>query len=373
MWYAINTIIRETNRFGPAIVAVSACSMLLMVQISLFLSAMTYVAKPIAAANADIWIAHNDVQSYNEGRPIPQRWVTRVASQPGVLRTEYYLLGTAFLQKPGGGTEMCTVVGMPLGADSLGAGQMVPPGLRVKLQQPGAVAADSSELARLGFEQSGYAGEVSGRSVYYVGATYDFKRWTGPYLFCSLETARQLLPTLQSSQTTYILVQCRTPQASVAIARDLRRDFGEMKVYTRQEFIAQTQINWFTRTKAGLMLMFVTVISAGVSLFVTSQTLYAATAAARHEYAVLDAMGIPRRRIAGAVLWQSLWVGLLAAVLAAPASYVVSTMLDIAGVPSRFELWLIAVGGAMTITTAPISGLISLRSLQLIEPAELLH
>jgi putative ABC transport system permease protein len=348
MWYAINTIIRETNRFGPAIVAVSACSMLLMVQISLFLSAMSYVAKPIASAHADLWVAHGDVLSYNEGRPIPQRWVTRVASQPGVMRTEYYLMGTAFLQKPAGGTEMCTVVGVPLGTDSLGAGQILSPELRAKLQPPGAVAADTSELARLGFQRYGYVGEVSGRSIYYVGATYDFKRWTGPYLFCSLETARQLLPTVQAAQTTFILVQCGTPQESVATARALRRDFGEMKVYTQQEFIKLTQYNWFTRTKAGLMLMFVTVISAGVSLFVTSQTLYAATAAARHEYAVLDAMGIPRR-------------------------YVVSSLLDMAGVPSRFELWLIVVGGAMTTTTAPISGLISLRSLQLIEPAELLH
>ncbi len=43
---------------------------------------------------------------------------------------------------------------------------------------------------------------------------------------------------------------------------------------------------------------------------VTSQTLYAATAASLREYAVLRALGIPRRRMAGMVMAQSLWVGL---------------------------------------------------------------
>jgi len=373
MWYAINSLRRETSRFGPAIVAVSACAMLLMVQISLFLSAMAYVSKPIAAADADLWIAHGDVASFDQGRPIPQRWLTRVAGDPAVASVEYYLMGLATLKKREGGSDTCTVIGVPLTEDSLGAGRMVLPSLRAKLRSPGAVAGDASELGRLGFTQYGYAGEVSGRRVDYVGCTYDFKRWTGPYVFCAIETARRLLPTIRPGETTYILARCHAPEQAAGVAARLRREFRGMAVYTRDEFIRGTQVHWFTRTKAGLMLLFVTVIGSVVALFVTSQTLYAATAAARHEYAVLDAMGIPRRRIAVAVLWQSIWVGLIAAILGTPASYFVSKMLDQAGVPSRFEPWLVVVGALMTITTAPISGLISLRSLQLIEPAELLH
>jgi putative ABC transport system permease protein len=373
MWYAINTLLRETNRFGPAIIAVSACAMLLMVQISMFLSALNYISKPIRAASADLWIGHPDAVSLEEGRPIPQRWVTRVAGDPQVAETEYYLMGTASLRKAGGGSDLCTVIGVPTHAGSLGAGQMIPGPLREKLRSPGAVAANSSELARLGFHKYGYVGEVSGRSVYYVGCVDDFKRFTAPYLLCSIETARQLLPTINLRETTYILVRCHKSEQAPAVAARLRKSFDRMAVYTKNEFIAQTKYHWFARTKSGFMLLFVTVIGCMVSLFVTSQTLYAATAAARREYAVLDAMGIPRKRIASAVLWQSLWVGVIATILAIPLSYAVSTMLDMAGVPARFEPWLAAVGALLTITTAPLSGVISLRSLQLIEPAELLH
>lgn len=373
MWYAIRSLLRETNRFGPAIIAVSACAMLLMVQISLFLSALNYISKPVSSACADLWIGHQDAVSFEEGRSIPQRWVTRVACEPEVIETEYYLTGTTLLRKAAGGSELVTVIGVPLHESSMGAGQMIPPSMRSSLQSPGAVAANSSEVERLGFRKHGYVGEVSGHSVYYVGYVHEFKRFTAPYLFCSMETARQLLPAIKPSEATYILARCHTPEQAKDVAARLRQSSGKMAVYTQQEFVAQTQLHWFMRTKSGLMLLFVTVIGCLVSLFVTSQTLYAATAAARHEYAVLDAMGIPRKRIASAVLWQSLWVGLIAAVLGIPASYIVSTLLDIAGVPSRFEPWLVGVGAALTILTAPISGLISLRSLQLIEPAELLH
>ena len=346
MWYAINTLFRETNRFGPAIIAVSACAMLLMVQISLFLSALNYISKPVAAAGADLWIGHQDAVAFEEGRPIPKRWVTRVAGEPEVAETEYYLTGTTLLRKTSGGSELVTIVGVPLHETSMGAGQMIPPALREGLQSPGAVAANSSEVERLGFRRRGYVGEVSGHSVYYVGYVHEFKRFTAPYLFCSIDTARQLLPTIKSGEATYILARCHSPEQAQAVASRLRKNFGKMAVYTQPEFVAQTKLHWFTRTKSGMMLMFVTIIGCAVSLFVTSQTLYAATAAARHEYAVLDAMGIPRRRIASAVLWQSLWVGLIAAILGIPTSYIVSTLLDIVGVPARFEPWLIGVGAA---------------------------
>ena len=373
MWYAIRTLLRETSRFGPAVVAVSACAMLLMVQISLFLSAMTYISKPITYSDADLWIGHADAVAFDEGRPIPRRWVGRVAGDPDVTAVEYYLLGTAMLRKSAGGSEICTLVGVPMHEDSLGAGRMIPPELRGPLSAPGAVAANSSELYRFNFTAPGYAGEIAGRRVYYAGCVHDFKRFTGPYIFCSTETARRLLPNVGAQNTIYLLAKCRTPELAETVAQRLRDLYPGMSVYTRQDFVRRTQIHWFTRTKAGLMLLVVTVISSLVSLFVTSQTLYAATAAARREYAVLDAMGIPRRRIAVAVLWQSVFVGLVAAVLASPASYAVSSLLDYVGVPSRFEPWLLVVGGAMTAVTAPIAGLISLRSLQLIEPAELLH
>src|SRR5262249_60551574 len=58
-----------------------------------------------------------------------------------------------------------------------------------------------------------------------------------------------------------------------------------------------------------------------VGVAVTSQTLFAATAASVREFAVLSALGIPRWRMAAAVLTQSFWIGLAGLALAAPVAY----------------------------------------------------
>ena len=63
---------------------------------------------------------------------------------------------------------------------------------------------------------------------------------------------------------------------------------------------------------------FTALLSLLVGLAITSQTLYAATVASLREYAVLRALGIPRRRMAGLVMAQSLWVGLAGIALALP-------------------------------------------------------
>ena len=68
-------------------------------------------------------------------------------------------------------------------------------------------------------------------------------------------------------------------------------------------------MHWLTKTKAGIALGYAAALGLLVGAVVTSQTLYAATAASLREYAVLRALGIPRWRMAMAVMAQSFWVG----------------------------------------------------------------
>ena len=141
-----------------------------------------------------------------------------------------------------------------------------------------------------------------------------------PYLFCSLRTAYQLQPLFRDypGHTMYLLGRCRTPADAPAVARRLR-ERSDLSVFTREEFSARTQIFWATRTEAGIGMGFTALLSLLVGMAVTSQTLYAATAASLREYAVLRALGIPRWRMAGVVMAQSLWVG-LGGIAAGPAA-----------------------------------------------------
>src|SRR5262249_27169288 len=101
--------------------------------------------------------------------------------------------------------------------------------------------------------------------------------------------------------------------------------------------------------------------------------LYAATAASLREYAVLRALGIPRWRMAGMVLAQSLWVGLGGIGLALPIIFALAAGGDVAGAQVLLPPWLLPLGSGLALAMALLAGLAALRSLRLVERIPLLR
>jgi putative ABC transport system permease protein len=132
-------------------------------------------------------------------------------------------------------------------------------------------------------------------------------------------------------------------------------------------------MHWLIKTKAGLALGCAALLGLLVGAVVTSQTLYAATAASMREFAVLQALGIPRWRMAGAVLAQSFWVGVSGVSLGLPAAFALSSVAEWLHVPLPLPTWLVGSAAAVTLVMALLSGLAALRSLRLVEPAVLLR
>jgi len=153
----------------------------------------------------------------------------------------------------------------------------------------------------------------------------------------------------------------------------LRRKYPEMAVIAGRDFSIQTRLYWLTRTRVGLALGLTSVLALVVGLIITSQTLYAATAASLREYAVLRALGLPRWRIAVLVLAQAFWIGLAGVVVAFPVTGGLARLAGFIGAEVQLPLWLLAGTITMTIIIALVSGLLALRSLRLVEPANLLR
>src|SRR5207237_167164 len=216
---------------------------------------------------------------------------------------------------------------------------------------------------RLGIKSIGDGAEITGQRVRVVGMVKGLRSLAGPYIFASLSTARPLLR-LVPEQTTYVLAKCRNAADAPAIVERLR-GFHNMSAFTSAEFSLRTRLHWLTKTKAGIALGCAAALGLLVGAVVTSQTLYAATAASLREYAVLRALGIPRWRMAGSVLAQAFWVGLIGIALSLPVVYGLRAVADGLGARVLLPLWL--VGGAVLITlaTALIAGLAALRSLRL--------
>jgi putative ABC transport system permease protein len=374
MSYPLIALWHDRQRFLPAILAVSFSLVLIVLQGGLLLGMFSTVTIPIDRSRADVWAGYPGVLSIDLTRPVPAEWESRLASQPEVIATELYLQGHIFWARPAGGVEMCSMIGTAIEPGSFGPVQELSPALRLKLTELGSIVVDEAEKGRLGINKVGEVHEVMGCRLRVVGFVRGLKGLAGAYLFCSLDTARLLLGRigLRSDQATWVLARCRGSAEAEAVVRRLQ-GYREMSIFTRDKLSLRSRMHWLTMTKAGLSLGCAALLGLLVGAGVTSQTLYAATAGAAREFAVLEALGIPTWRIVSMVLTQSLVVGLLGIGCAFPAIFATAAVFDALGSKPLLPSWLIGIAVVVTLGMALASGVVALRSLRLAEPTSLLR
>ncbi len=374
MGYALNIIWHERGRFLPGILAVAFSATLIALQAGLLLGMFSIVSIPVDRSDADVWVGCHGVQSVDLGLPVPEAWRARLAAQPEVAATELYLQGYITWGKPDGSVEMCAVIGAQVNDGSFGCIRDLTPELRAKLTEPGAVVIDEGDRERLGVGDVGHVAEVVGVRVRVVGFVRGLRGLAGAYLFCSLRTARMLLSGagLGEEQTTYVLAKCHNPADAAKVVERLRA-YPNMTPYTREQFSVGSRLHWLTKTKAGLALGGAALLGLIVGAAVTSQTLYAATAASLREFAVLEALGIPSWRMAALVLTQSFWVGAAGVALALPVVFGSAGAFEAMGSKVLLPPELLITTASVTVLMALSSGLVALRSLRLAEPAALLR
>ncbi|MBL8793853.1 MAG: FtsX-like permease family protein [Planctomycetia bacterium] len=372
MSYALTTLWHERQRYLPGVLAVAFSALLIALQCGLLLGLFSITSIPIDHSRAHIWLGSAEVLSVDLGRPIPTTFMTRLASEPEVEPPEMFIQGFSIWTKPTGGSDLCIVIGTRLDDDALGYVKELTPELRALLTEPGAIVVDESEISRLGLKHGvGETAEIGGHRVRVVGVVKGLKSMAGPYVFCSIRTARPLLR-MSDSQATFLLARCKNPEDAPKVVERLR-GYTNMSTFTSDDFSFRSRKHWLLKTKAGIALGYAALLGLLVGGVVTSQTLYAATAASLREYAVLRALGIPRWRMALMVLSQSFWVGLIGTALSIPAAFALGEAADWVGARVMLPPWLLGSAAAITMLMAMLSGMAALRSLRLVEPAILLR
>jgi putative ABC transport system permease protein len=371
MSYALRTLYWESRRYIPGVLAVGFSGMLIAMQVGLLVGLIGVVSVPIENSSADVWVMYPNTPACDLARPIPRYWIERVWAQPEVAAADEYVQGFTYWKAPSGATELIIVVGCNLDDGSLGPIGRITPTQRVLLTEPCAVLLDSKDAKRLEVTGIGQEGEVSGQRVRVVGFTSGMGSISGPYVVTSLNTARRLLR-LRADQTTYLLAKCKEPNQAEALVEKLNA-YPRMTARPAAAFSAKSQWHWIGKTKAGIALGFAAVLGLAVGASVTSQTLYAAVAASLKELAVLRALGISRWRMRSFVLQQALCVGVIGLALAAPMTFGLASLAQSLGTKAVLPPWLLGSATAITLFMALASGLIALRSLRNVEPANLLR
>src|SRR5438874_4738904 len=136
MSYSLTTLWYERQRFLPGMLAVGFSALLIALQCGLLLGLFSITSIPIDESGADIWVGHPEVPSVDLGRPIPESWMSYLMSMPEVERTEPFLEGFAYWDKPTGGMELVLIIGTRLAPGALGPVRQLTAELRGLLSEP---------------------------------------------------------------------------------------------------------------------------------------------------------------------------------------------------------------------------------------------
>lgn len=370
MSYALSILWHERQRFLPAVLAVAFSCLLIALQCGLLLGLFSITSIPIDESAADIWVGHPGVPSVDLGMPIPEAWQSYL-SMPEIERTEPYMEGFAYWKKPTGGMELVLIIGTRMGPEAIGPVKQLNTEHRTILSELNSVVIDEGEFSRLGIEKVGDTAEILGKRVRVVGTVTGLRGLAGPYLFCSYDTAQNILHP-PSGQCTFILAKCHRKEDAAKVVERLRKH-EKLYPFTTEEFSRHSQLHWLFKTKAGIALGLAALLGLLVGAVVTSTTLHSATVASLKEYAVLRALGIPRWRMSLMVLAQSFWVGIAGIAVAFPPIFLVAYLGSTAGAKVMLPFWLLGGACVVTMTMAMVSGVYALRSLRHVEPVTLLR
>jgi putative ABC transport system permease protein len=370
MSYSLATLWYERARFFPGVLAVAFSALLIALQCGLLLGLFSITSIPIDMSGAHVWVGYPDVSSVDLGRSIPESWQSYL-SMPEVERVEPYIQGFGYWDKPTGGLELCSVIGTRLGPNAFGPVSQLTDEHRALLAVPGNVVIDEGEFQRLGVTKVGDTTEVVGRRVRVVGTVRGLRSLAGPYVFCSVDTARSIIRPAPD-QATFLLARCKNKEDAHRVVELLKPYAHKFSAATAEDFSVHSRWHWLTKTKAGIALGLAAILGLMVGAVVTYQTLRSATMASLKEYAVLRALGIPRSRLMLMVLAQSFWVGFAGLALAVPLIHLLAWVGNI-GAKVILPWWLWTGSMSITMTVALLSGVLALRTLRNVEPVTLLR
>src|SRR5436305_1516193 len=120
-FYALTTLWHDRHRYLPGVLAVSLSALLIALQWGLLLGMFTFASLTVDHAQAHIWLGGPHVHTADLARPISDRHLARLESQPEVERAEVYVQQRSLWIRPDGDVELCLIVGMRLEDGTLGA------------------------------------------------------------------------------------------------------------------------------------------------------------------------------------------------------------------------------------------------------------
>ena len=372
MWnLARKLLLHDRLRFAVAIAGVSVSVMLVLVQVGLYYGFMDTASSIIDASKADLWVGKKGNESFEFATPFDERAYYRVSSVPGVAHAERMLMSFAQFKLADGGDLGVQVVGIETapGYAPLLAPWNVVAGDPRRLAEPGAIALDRTEYAKLRIDRVGHVTEISGVRAEVVAMTSGIRSFTtSPIIFTDLRTARSYLPQLGEEPVTYVLVKV-APGADIAAVQARINALPHLAAYTTHEMSQRTRMYWSSRTGVGAGFFTTAVLGIIVGFVVVGQILYSGTLQYIREYGTLKAMGAKNSAVVKVILSQAMISATLGFAVGAPLAIAMRVAMKGANLTVALFPALYAATAAITAVMCAFAALLSIVKVLRLDPA----
>lgn len=210
--------------------------------------------------------------------------------------------------------------------------------------------------------------KVTIASMYKVGTSFGLD---GGVVTSDLNFLR-LLPSRDKSAIDFGFIRLTPGQNAAEVQARIRADIpGDVLLMTRKEFMAHEVAYWNKTTPIGYIFAFGAVMGLIVGLIIVYQILFADVQDHLREYATLKAMGYTHGYLRSVVLQESVILAVLGFL---PGMAVADLVFNKAAGATRLPLEMTVESAlgvfALTLAMCAVSGLLALRRLKAVDPAE---
>ncbi len=360
---AIRNLLHDRARFLVTLIGVLFAVVLLAVQLGLYLGARKMISGMVAHTTGDIWIAAYGANNFEQAPILTGRERFLALSAPGVESVNPLIVAFSGWRRADSGTVNTIVIG----SENLKPWNIVEGAAAPTLQD--GVIVDRTYAKTLGVSGAGAVAEIAGQRVRVEGLTDGIRSFTtSPYVFTSVNNAREIL-SVPADQATFYIVNLLPGADPAQVKRELAAKLPDVSVYTKAEFLKLNLDYWLFGTGAGVALLGGALLGLVIGTVIVAQTLYSSTKDHLTEFATLRALGSSSSYIHKVILVQAIVSAIIGFAIGIAVSLVVAQFSEVTPMPIVLTPLLALLLLGATVAMCAISALSSIYEVTKIDPA----
>jgi len=310
----MRNLFHDRIRLGVTLIGILFAVVLVAVQLGLYAGTSKMIVSMVEKAKGELWIVPYGADSFEGSGTLTGSERHAALSTPGVARAVPIVASFSKWARPGGGEQLCVIVGTDAADDGLAPWNIVA-GSHEALKLPDAVAIDRTYYKDLGVNGLNATAEVRGSRVRVTALTHGIRSFTTtPYIFTTLNRARSILK-MPPDAATFYLIQLQEGADRDTVQAELARRLPDVEVVTKTEMKRRSIAHWLFGTGAGAALIGGALLGTLVGTVIVAQTLYSSTKDHLNEFATLRALGSSSGYIHKVILAQAALSAILGYVL----------------------------------------------------------